>query len=120
MTLQDTVFLANHVEDGSHRFVVGDTLRVTAFHDTLHHVRHDDLFLFHHFVVADDVQLHVGSHYRQSADFLIAEESVGHLDETLLAQLLAGKVVADGDVQVRILQAQQAYNGEKLVGFRIP
>ena len=116
MALQHTVFLADDVEDGGHRFVVGDALRVAAFHDTFHYIGHNDLFLFHHFIVADDVELHVRCYYRKSADFFVAEETVGHLDDAFLAQLLAWQVIADGDVQVRILQAQQAYNGEELVG----
>ena len=85
MALQRTVFLRNDMEDGSHRFVVGDALRVVAFYDALHYIRHDDLLLFHHFVVMDDVKLYVRSHYRKAADFFVGEESVGYLDEAFLA-----------------------------------
>ena len=116
VAFQHAVFLVDDVEDGGHWLVVGDALRVTALHDSLHHIRHDDLFLFHHFVIADDVQLHIGSHYREAADFFVAEETVGYLDDAFLAQFLAWQVIADSDVQVRILQTQQAYNGEELVG----
>jgi hypothetical protein len=100
------------MEDGSHRFVVGNALRVTTFHDTFDYIRHNDLLLFYHFIIVDDVQLYIGSHYAQSADFLIGKESVGYLDDTLLSQFLARQVIAYSDVQVRILQAQQAYDSK--------
>jgi hypothetical protein len=64
-----------------------------------------------------DVQLHIRSHYAESADFFIGKETVGYLDKAFLTQFLAGQIVADRDVQVRILQAQQTYDSKQFVGW---
>ena len=116
MAFKDTVFLVGYMEDGSHWFVVGDALWVWTLYDASQFIRHNNLFLFYNFVVLDDVQYHVRSHYRQTADFLVTEEAVGYFDESLLAQTLAGKVVADSDALGCFLKFQQINYGKQLVG----
>ena len=61
VAFQQSFFFVSHVEPGLHRFVVGDTFRIVALHDTFQFIGHDNLLLFHHLVIADDVQLHVRS-----------------------------------------------------------
>ena len=43
------------------------------------------LALLHHFVVTDDIELHVGCHYGNTVDFFIGKEAVGYFDDALLA-----------------------------------
>ena len=76
------------MENSCHRFVVGNTFWITAFYDTFHYIRHNNLLLFHDFIVADDVQLNIRSNYGKAADFFVAEKAVGNLDYAFLAQFL--------------------------------
>ena len=97
MTLQGAGLLVYHVEEGAHRLIVGDALGVAAAHDTMQLIGNDDLFLLHHVEVTYDVEYYVRSYYRESAYLLVREELVGHLDGTLLANLLASDVISDGN-----------------------
>ena len=85
------------VEDGSHRLIVGDALRVVALHDALQCVWSLDRLLLHDLVVLDDTQTDVRGYNGEAVDFLVCEILVGNLDDALLANLLGRQVVADGD-----------------------
>ena len=110
----DAEHLVNGVEEGLHRLVVGDALRVVALHDALQRIRSLDGLLLYDFVVLDDTQSDVRSHHREAVDFLVGEVLVCHLDDTLLANLLGRQVVADGNRSVHLLQLEQV---DYLVGF---
>ena len=105
----DAENLVNGVEDGLHRLVVGDALRVVAFNDTLQCIRSLYGLLLYDFVVLDDTQSDVRSHYGESVDFLIGEILVGNLDDALLANLLGWQVVADGNRSLHLLQLEEVH-----------
>ena len=98
------------MEDGGHWLVVGDTLRVVAFHDAFQRVRSSDRFLLHDFVVLDNTQSDVWSDNGEAVDFLVSEIFVSNLDDSLLANLFGRQVVADGDRGVHLLQLEQVDN----------
>ena len=85
MAFENAMFLVNDMEDGAHGFVIGDTLRVIAFYNAPKLVRCHHLLLLYHFLVINDVQHHVRCHDRQTGDFIIREELVAHLDDSLCA-----------------------------------
>ena len=114
MAAYDTEYLIYSVEEGLHRLVVGDALRVIALHDALECIWSLYGLLLHDFVVLDDTQSDVRSHHREAVDFLIGKVLVGNLDDALLADLLGRQVVADGNRSVHLLQLEQV---DYLVGF---
>ena len=84
----DAEHLVNGMEEGLHRLVVGDALRVVALYDALQRIRSLDGLLLYDFVVFDDTQSDVRRNDRESVDFLIGKILVGNLDDALLANLL--------------------------------
>ena len=115
----DAEHLVNGMEEGLHRLVVGDALRVVALHDALQRIRSLDGLLFYDFVVLDDTQSDVRSNDREAVDFLVGEILVGNLDDALLANLLAWQVIADGDRSVHLLQLEQIHYLIGLFGWYI-
>ena len=81
MAFDDAMLLVYHVEAGRHRLVVGDALRIGTFHDAVQFVGQTHFPFLHHFVVADNVQFHVRSHYGDTVYLVVAEEFVGNLEE---------------------------------------
>ena len=109
MATYDTEHLVYGMEDGLHRLVVGDALRVVALYDALQCVRSLDSLLLYDFVVFDDTQSDVRRNDRESVDFFIGKILVGNLDDALLANLLAWQVVADSNRSLHLLQLEQIY-----------
>ena len=109
MATYDTEHLVYGMEEGLHRLVVGDALRVVALYDALQRIRSLDGLLLYDFVVFDDTQSDVRSNDRESVDFLIGKILVGNLDDALLANLLGWQVVADGNRSVHLLQLEEVY-----------
>ena len=109
MAAYDTEYLIYGVEEGLHRLVVGDALRVVALYDALQCIRSLDGLLLYDFVVFDDTQSDVRRNDRESVDFLIGKILVGNLDDALLANLLAWQVVADSNRSLHLLQLEQIY-----------
>ncbi len=107
MAAYDTEYLIYGVEEGLHRLVVGDALRVVALHDALECIWSLYGLLLHDLVVLDDTQSDVRSHHREAVDFLIGKVLVGNLDDALLANLLGRQVLADGNRSVHLLQLEQ-------------
>ena len=105
----DAEHLVYGVEEGLHRLVVGDALRVVALYDALQRIRSLDGLLLYDFVVFDDTQSDVRRNDRESVDFLIGKILVGNLDDALLANLLAWQVVADSNRSLHLLQLEQIY-----------
>ena len=105
----DAEHLVYGVEEGLHRLVVGDALRVVAFHDALQCIWSLYGLLLYDFVVLDDTQSDVRSHHGEAVDFFIGEILVGNLDDALLANLLGWQVVADGDRILHLLQLEEVY-----------
>ena len=105
----DALHLIYGVEDGTHRLIVGDALRVVALYDALQCVRSLYGLLLYDFVVLDDAEADVWSHHRQAVDFLVGEILVGHLDDALFANLLRRQVVADGNRSIHLLQLEQIH-----------
>ena len=114
MAANDAECLIYCVEDGSHRLIVGDTLRVVALYDALQCVRSLYGLLLYDFLVLDDTQSDVRSHHGEPVDFFVGEILVGHLDDALLANLLGRKVVADSNRSIHLLQLEQIHY---LIGF---
>ena len=114
MAAYDTEYLIYGVEEGLHRLVVGDALRVVALYDAPERIWSLYGLLLHDLVVLDDTQSDVRSHHREAVDFLIGKVLVGNLDDALLADLLGRQVVADGNRSVHLLQLEQV---DYLVGF---
>ena len=105
----DTEHFVYGMEEGLHRLVVGDALRVVALYDALQCIRSLDGLLLYDFVVFDDTQSDVRRNDRESVDFLIGKILVGNLDDALLANLLAWQVVADSNRSLHLLQLEQIY-----------
>ena len=105
----DAEHLVNGVEEGLHRLVVGDALRVVALYDALQRIWSLDGLLLYDFVVFDDTQSDVRRNDRESVDFLIGKILVGNLDDALLANLLAWQIVADSNRSLHLLQLEQIY-----------
>ena len=105
----DALHLVYGVEEGLHRLVVGDALRVVALYDALQRIRSLDGLLLYDFVVFDDTQSDVRRNDRESVDFLIGKILVGNLDDALLANLLTWQAVADGNRILHLLQLEQIY-----------
>ena len=110
----DALHLVYGVEEGLHRLVVGDALRVVALYDALQCVWSLDRLLLYDLVVLDDTQTDVRGYNGEAVDFLIGEILVGNLDDALLANLLGRKVVADGNRSIHLLQLEQIHY---LIGF---
>ena len=68
MAFHDAIVLVHHMKKGSHRLVVGNAFRICTFDDRLQFIRHLHLFFFHDFIVADNVQFHMRSHYRDTVE----------------------------------------------------
>ena len=116
MALEQTGLLVNDVKEGLHGFVVADALRVGAAHDAVKFVRDDDGLLLYHLIITDDVEHYVWRSHRETADFLVGEELVGHLDDTLAAKFVALQIVADGNTALEFTQAQKVDDGEYQMG----
>ena len=110
----DAEHLVNGVEEGLHRLIVGDALRVVALYDALECIWSLYSLLLYDLIVLDDTQSDVRSHHREAVDFLIGKVLVGNLDDALLADLLGRQVVADGNRSVHLLQLEQV---DYLIGF---
>ena len=110
----DAQHLIYGVEEGLHRLVVGDALRVVALYDALECIWSLYSLLLYDLIVLDDTQSDVRSHHREAVDFLIGKVLVGNLDDALLADLLGRQVVADGNRSVHLLQLEQV---DYLIGF---
>lgn len=92
VALHYSLFFVN-VEYGVHRFVVGDTYRVGAFHYVGQCLGQYYVALLNYFEVAYDGEFHVGAYYCQSAEFVVCEELARYLDDAFLAALVAFEVV---------------------------
>lgn len=97
MALQCACFLVYNVEYCSHWLVVGDALWIVAFHDSAQFVGRYDLLFLYHFIVANDVQDDVGRNYREARYFVVGEELVAYLDDSLAPYLGRTEVVANGN-----------------------
>ena len=91
-----------NVEVGSHGLVVGDTLGVVALHDALDDSRGLNGFLLNDLVVTDDVEDNLRGHDRETRDLVISKKLVADLDDTLIANLLRGVVITDGDRSLQV------------------
>ena len=91
---EGAVRFVHHMEDGLHRFVVGDANRVVALHDAAQFIGSLHRLLLHHFVVVDDVEDDVGGNHREAGNLSIAEETVADLDDAFAAYFRGGIVVA--------------------------
>ena len=74
----------------------------------------DHHFLFHHFVVLNDIQDHIGCDDRQTADFLVGEIFVGDLDDAFSSEPFRRQIVTDERRHVDVGEMQQTCH---LIGF---
>ncbi len=96
-----------------HRLVVGDALGIVTLHDSDYGLRQCHVIFLDDFKVADDVYLGRGSDERYAVKYIFGEYGVGHLYDTLCAELLAVEVVADGHVLVELLDSEYLYGLEQ-------
>lgn len=80
----DAEHLVYGVEEGLHRLVVGDALRVVALHDALQRIRSLYGLLLYDFVVLDDTQ----SDVRSTTERRLISSSVKYLLATLMMPFL--------------------------------
>ena len=85
VAFQNALFFIDDMEHGVHGFVVGDALRIVAFHDTLDLVGRLYRFLLHHFVIADDAEDDIRCNDGKTRDLIVGKELVRHLDDAFLA-----------------------------------
>ena len=88
VALDDAALFVNEVEDGVHGLVVGDAFGVVASDDACKLIGSLDSFLLYDLVVAYDVKHNLGGYYRQTANLLVGEEFVAHLDDAFLLDFL--------------------------------
>ena len=88
MTAYYAVLFINDMKHGLHRFVVGYTFGVIAFHYTAKLIGSLYGFLLNHLIVFYYIQHYVRSDNRQTGNLLIGEEFVFNLYYTLTANLL--------------------------------
>ena len=96
-SLSTTLNIVYDMEHSSHGFIVCNTLWIVAFHDSAQFVGRYDLLFLYHFVVANDVQDDVGRNYREARYFVVGEELVAYLDDSLAPYLGRTEVVANGN-----------------------
>ena len=105
VAFQNALFFIDDMEHGVHGFVVGDALRIVAFHDTLDLVGRLHGFLLHHLVVAYDVENDFRCHHGKTGDLIVGEELVADFDDTFVSHFLGGVVDTDGDRGVQVEQS---------------
>ena len=82
MTFQYAMGFVHNVEDGMHRFVIGDTLRVVALYDAAKLVGGFHSLFFSNLIVMDDIQ------DKATTDKREISSSVKNLSLTLMIPLL--------------------------------
>ena len=87
--------------------MVGDALRIAALDDAYNFLRKLEVLLLHNLEVADDIHSCIRSNEGKLAEFLILEESVLDLDDTLAALSLAVQVDSDGDLILDAFEVQE-------------
>ena len=75
-TAQRLCLRVEYLHFGRDRLMIGDALRIAAFHYPYDLFREMHIFLLYDFVVADDVEGHIGSNDRQAIDHFIGKELV--------------------------------------------
>ena len=115
MAFDSSCLLVDDVEARRHRFVVRDTFRIIALHETDQYVRKRNALLFYHFVIADNVQNHVRCDQGNAADFIFVEEFIGNLNHPFHAELVAWQVVGNRNrIMLHLVQFQQRSHFEEL------
>lgn len=102
-----------HSETGAHRLVVGDALRIAAFHYAYDLVGEFHMALLHHLEVAYDVDYRARSDDGYAVERLFGEKHVGYLDDTLGAHQARVEIIADSHMCAYILNAEQLHYLEK-------
>ena len=87
--------------------MVGDAFWIAALCDAYDLLRQLKLLLLHHLEVADDVDGCVRSYEGELVQFLILEELVFNLDDSLAALSLAVEVDSNGDLVLDALEVEQ-------------
>ena len=87
---------------GSHWFIIGNALGIVAFHNAFNDSWSLDGFLLNDLVVADDVEDDLRGHDGETRNLVVGEKLVADLDDTLIANLLRGVVITDGDRSLQV------------------
>ena len=100
------VILLHGCETCLDRLVVGHTLRIAALCHADYFLRHHELLLLDHLEVPDDVHCRLGSDEGEFVQFVILEELVLDLDDSLFALSLARKVDSYSDLVLDTLEVE--------------
>jgi len=92
MTAQLEVGFIHHIKPGRDRFMIGDAVRVKAFHDVFDFVGNRDLFFLHHRVILDHDHGGRRRHERDLVDFVGGEIFVFYFDDPFGAHFPAFEV----------------------------
>lgn len=106
MALDSHIVAVNHMEFGAHRFIVGDTLRVTAFDNTYNGVGENDGKFLDHFIITDDVDHSRRSYQGDTVEGFLGKKDIGHLNNPFLTQLLAIEIVTDSHSSIKVFDAK--------------
>ena len=87
--------------------MVGHAFRIAASCDSDHLRRHFKLLLLHYLEVAYDVYGRIRGDEGKLVEFIIFEELVFDLDDSLLSVHLAGEVYTDGDLVLDTFQVEK-------------
>ena len=89
-----------------HRLVVGDALRIAAFHQTDQSLRKRHGIFFHYFIVADNVDNGRRGDKCDAVEDALGEDYIGNFDYAFLSEFLRVEIVADRYRRVEILDTQ--------------
>lgn len=114
MAADGNIVTVNNVEQGVHRFVVGDALVVGAFDDAYDVVGEFDRLFLLDLEVTDYVDVGRRSDQCDTVEDSLREEYIGHLDYALGAEAVGREIVANGDMGVETLDAEDTDSAEQL------
>ena len=103
----------SHCESCAHRLVVGDALRISATHYPYDLVGQLYVVFFHDLKVTDYIDNGSGGYDGDAVECLLGEKHVGDLYYSLAAHQSRIKVIADRDMGVYALYAEELHNLEQ-------
>ena len=97
MAFQYTRSFIYNVKYCSHWLVVGYTFWIVTFHYSAQFIGRYHLLFLYHFIVANNIQYNVWSHYREARYFVIGKELIAYFNNSLTAHLRRCEVIANGN-----------------------
>ena len=81
------------MEDSIHGFIGAHTLGVVATNNSTQCLMQSDVVFLHHLVVANNIDSGIGGNKGYLINLLVAEEVIGHFDNTFLSYLTTMQVI---------------------------